>query len=125
MAAFISKIFAGEFNQRINLKSLNAIQDVFGGISSTYSTHTTIWANKNVKSLRDVKEKFEGNELQSYSRFVYTIRYSSETKVIQSNWIIEEVSTGETYDILGYVIDPRKEFIEIFVNQDLPTESPV
>ena len=125
MAAFISKIFAGEFNQRINLKSLNATQDVFGGISSTYSTHTTIWANKNVKSLRDVKEKFEGNELQSYSRFVYTIRYSSETKVIQSNWIIEEVSTGETYDILGYVIDPRKEFIEIFVNQDLPTESPV
>jgi hypothetical protein len=84
-----------------------------------------VWANKNVKSLRDVKEKFEGNELQSYSRFVYTIRYSSETKVIQSNWIIEEVSTGETYDILGYVIDPRKEFIEIFVNQDLPTESPV
>tara|TARA_R110002167_G_C12576942_1_gene643100 strand:- start:976 stop:1113 length:138 start_codon:yes stop_codon:yes gene_type:complete len=45
--------------------------------------------------------------------------------VIQSNWIIEEVSTGETYDILGYVIDPRKEFIEIFVNQDLPTESPI
>ena len=84
-----------------------------------------MWANKNVKSLRDVKEKFEGNELQSYSRFVYTIRYSSETKVIQSNWIIEEVSTGETYDILGYVIDPRKEFIEIFVNQDLPTESPI
>jgi len=125
MAAFISKIFAGEFNQRIKLKSLNATQDAFGGISSTYSIHTTIWANKNVKSLRDVKEKFEGNELQSYSRFVYTIRYSSETKVIQSNWIIEEVSTGEIYDILGYVIDPRKEFIEIFVNQDLPTESPV
>ena len=84
MAAFISKIFAGEFNQRIKLKSLNATQDAFGGISSTYTTHTTIWANKNVKSLRDVKEKFE-----------------------------------------GYVIDPRKEFIEIFVNQDLPTESPI
>jgi SPP1 family predicted phage head-tail adaptor len=125
MAAFISKIFAGEFNQRIKLKSLNATQDAFGGISSTYTTHTTIWANKNVKSLRDVKEKFEGKELQSYSRFVYTIRYSSETKVIKSNWILEEVSSGESYDILGYVIDPRKEFIEIFVKQDLPTESPI
>ncbi len=123
--AFISKIQAGDFNQRIKLKSLNSTQDDFGGISTTYSTHATVWANKNVKSLRDVKEKFEGNELQSYSRFVYTIRYSSETKVIKSNWEIEEVSTGESYDILGYVIDPRKEFIEIFVKQDLPTESPI
>ena len=125
MAAFISKIFAGEFNQRIKLKSLNATQDAFGGISSTYTTHTTIWANKNVKSLRDVKEKFEGKELQSYSRFVYAIRYSSETATIKSNWILEEVSTSETYDIIGFVVDPRKEFIEIFVKQDLPTESPI
>lgn len=125
MAAFISKIFAGEFNQRINLKSINSTQDDFGGVSTTYSTQATVWANKNVKSLRDVKEKFEGKELQSYSRFVYTIRYSSETKVIKSNWILEEVSSGESYDILGYVIDPRKEFIEIFVKQDLPTESPI
>jgi head-tail adaptor len=125
MAAFISKVLAGEFNQRIRLKSINASQDVFGGITETYTTHTTIWANKNVKSLRDVKEKFEGKELQSYSRFVYTIRYSSETASIKSNWILEEVSTSETYDIIGYVIDPRKEFIEIFVKQDLPTESPI
>jgi len=125
MAAFISKVMAGEFNQRIELKSLNSAQDSFGGVKVSYTTHTTVWANKNVKSLRDVKEKFEGKELQSYSRFVYTIRYSSETASIKSNWILEEVSSGETYDIIGYVIDPRKEFIEIFVKQDLPTESPI
>jgi len=84
-----------------------------------------MWANKNVKSLRDVEEKFEGNELQSYSRFVYTIRYSSETKNIKSNWVLEEVGSDNDLDIIGYVIDPRKEFIEIFVSEDLPTESPV
>tara|TARA_B100000795_G_C22802595_1_gene442741 strand:+ start:2469 stop:2846 length:378 start_codon:yes stop_codon:yes gene_type:complete len=125
MAAFISKVLAGEFNQRIKLKSINATQDAFGGITDTYSTHTTVWANKNVKSLRDVKEKFEGKELQSYSRFVYIVRYSSETSTIKSNWILEEVSSGYSYDIIGYVIDPRKEFIEIFVKQDLPTDSPI
>lgn len=125
MAAFISKIHAGDFNQRIKLKSLSPSQDGFGGITNSYTDEVTVWANKNVKSLRDVKEKFEGKELQSYSRFVYTIRYSSETKVIQSNWRLEEVSSGETYDIIGYVIDPRKEFIEVFVKQDLPTESPI
>jgi head-tail adaptor len=123
--AFISKIKAGDFNQRIRLKSLTTAQDDFGGITSTYSVLTTVWANKNVKTLRDIEEKFEGDELQSYGRFVYTIRYSSETKNIKSNWIVEEVETSDIYEILGFVIDPRKEFIEIFVKQDLPTQSPV
>jgi head-tail adaptor len=123
--AFISKIKAGDFNQRIKLKSLTTAQDDFGGITSTYSVLTTVWANKNVKTLRDIEEKFEGDELQSYGRFVYTIRYSSETKNIKSNWIVEEVETSDIYEILGFVIDPRKEFIEIFVKQDLPTQSPV
>lgn len=123
--AFISKIKAGDFNQRIRLKSLTTAQDDFGGITSTYSVLTTVWANKNVKTLRDIEEKFEGDELQSYGRFVYTIRYSSETKNIKSNWIVEEVETSDIYEILGFVIDPRKEFIEVFVKQDLPTQSPV
>jgi head-tail adaptor len=123
--AFISKIKAGDFNQRIKLKSLTTAQDDFGGITSTYSVLTTVWANKNVKTLRDIEEKFEGDELQSYGRFVYTIRYSSETKNIKSNWIVEEVETSDIYEILGFVIDPRKEFIEVFVKQDLPTQSPI
>lgn len=123
--AFISQIKAGDFNVRVKLKSLSATQDDFGGVTNSYTLEHTMWANKNVKSLRDVEEKFEGNELQSYSRFVYTIRYSSETKNIKSNWVLEEVDSGNDLDIIGYVIDPRKEFIEIFVSEDLPTESPV
>ena len=123
--AFISQIKAGDFNIRVELRDLSASQDDFGGVTNSYSTVHTMWANKNVKSLRDVEEKFEGNELQSYSRFVYTIRYSSETRNIKSNWVLREVGTTNDLDIIGYVIDPRKEFIEIFVSEDLPTESPV
>ena len=123
--AFIAKIKAGEFNQRITFKEKTYTQDGFGGITSADSTVVTVWANKNVKSLRDIEEKFEGDELQAYGRFVYTIRYSSETKAIKADWTIIETSTSEEYEILGYVIDPRKEFIEIFVKQDLPTDSPV
>ena len=123
--AFIAKIKAGEFNQRITFKEKTYTQDGFGGVTSVDSTVATVWANKNVKSLRDVEEKFEGEELQSYGRFVYTIRYSSETKAIKANWTIIEASTSEKYEILGFVIDPRKEFIEIFVKQDLATDNPV
>lgn len=119
--AFISKIKAGDFNQRIKLKSISNSKDAFGGSIPSYSVQATVWANKNVKSLRDVEEKFEGDQLQSYGRFVYTIRYSTETKSIKANWIIEEVESSDIYEILGFVIDPRKEFIEVFVKQDLPT----
>jgi len=95
--AFISQIKAGDFNIRVELRDLSASQDAFGGVTNTYSTVHTMWANKNVKSLRDVEEKFEGNELQSYSRFVYTIRYSSETKNIKSNWVLGEVGLGQRF----------------------------
>lgn len=123
--AFISKIKAGDFNQRIKLKSISSSRDDFGGVSISYSVQATVWANKNVKTLRDIEEKFEGEKLQSYGRFVYTIRYSTETKGIKANWIIEEVESSDTYEILGFVIDPRKEFIEVFVKEDLATASPI
>ncbi len=121
---FISKIKAGDFNQKIRLFTVGNNKDAFGGVTEFRSTFHLVWANKNVKTLRDIEEKFEGEELQSYGRFVYTIRYSDTTKNIKANWVIEDHETSERYEILGFVIDPRKEFIEIFVKQDLPTESP-
>lgn len=121
--AFISKIKAGDFNQKIRLFTVISQEDAFGGVTSQPSQFYLVWANKNVKTLRDIEEKFEGEELQSYGRFVYTIRYSENTKNIKANWTIEDHETGEHYEILGFVIDPRKEFIEIFVKQDLPTQS--
>lgn len=123
--AFISKIKAGEFNQRVRLKPITTSVDDFGGTTVSYSDGITVWANKNVKTLRDIEEKFEGQQLTSYGRFVYTIRYSSETKKIKANWILEEVSSGDIYDIIGFVVDPRKEFIEVFVKQDLPTQDQI
>jgi head-tail adaptor len=120
---FISKIKAGDFNQKIRLNTVTSQKDAFGGVNESPSTFFLVWANKNVKTLRDIEEKFEGEELQSYGRFVYTIRYSENTKNIKANWTINDHETGERYEILGFVIDPRKEFIEIFVKQDLPTQS--
>ena len=119
--AFISEIKAGDFNTRINLRSITNNQDAFGGFIPSYTTHTTVWANLDIKTLRNIEEKFEGDQLVSYGKFVFTIRYSSQTKTIKSNWKIQVVDTSENYDITGFAIDPRKEFIQIFAKQDLPT----
>tara|TARA_B100001093_G_scaffold492418_1_gene533521 strand:+ start:457 stop:831 length:375 start_codon:yes stop_codon:yes gene_type:complete len=123
--AFLSELKAGDFNTRIKLKSISSNQDVFGGFTPVFTDHATVWANLNIKTLRNIEEKFEGDELQSYGRFVFTIRYSSETKTIKSNWIIEDVETTDIYEITGFAIDPRKEYIQLFVKQDLPTTSPI
>jgi len=120
--AFISKIKAGDFNVKIDVKAVSENHDSFGGVQKYNFTAYTVWANKNVKSLRDVEEKFEGDQLQSYGRFVFTIRYNDMTKNITSDFQISE--SGDLYEILGFVIDPRKEYIEIFTKQDLPTDNP-
>jgi head-tail adaptor len=114
--AFISEIKAGDFNCRIKLKSNNTSQNTFGEkATSSYSTEATVWANKNVTSLRNINEKFEGEKLQSYSKFFFMIRYSSSLKNnLQPDWIIEDNSTSEVYDILSYIIDPRREYIEFY-----------
>lgn len=120
--AFISQLKAGDFNVKIDVLAVSDNHDSFGGVQKYNFVAYTAWANKNVKSLRDVEEKFEGDQLQSYGRFVFTIRYNDITKNITSDFKISE--GGDVYEILGFVIDPRKEYIEIFTKQDLPTDNP-
>lgn len=120
--AFISELKAGDFNVKIDVLAVGENHDSFGGVQKYNFIDYTVWANKNVKSLRDVEEKFEGDQLQSYGRFVFTIRYNDTTKNITSDFKISE--SGDVYEILGFVIDPRKEYIEIFTKQDLPTDNP-
>jgi len=122
--AFISKIKAGDFNVKMALEAPGFTTDAFGGITKSYSQATSVWANKNVKTLRDIQEKFEGDQLQSYGRFVFTIRYSETTKGLGADWRLKEEGTQDYYEILGFVIDPRKEYIEIFTKQDLKETNP-
>jgi len=114
--AILSEIKAGDFNCRINIKSHNISQNTFGEKATTsYGTQYTVWANKNITSLRNINEKFEGEKLQSYGKFFFQIRYNNSIKNdLQPDWILEDTSTSEVYDILSYIIDPRKEYIEFY-----------
>jgi hypothetical protein len=119
--AFISKIKAGDFNIRFHLKTPSGSQNSFGETpATTYITEYTVWAKKSVTSLRDINEKFEGDQLQSYGKFFIQIRYSENIKQnLDPRWILVDTSTNERYDILSYIIDPRKEYIEFFTKIDI------
>tara|TARA_R100000654_G_scaffold57723_2_gene84304 strand:- start:3463 stop:3840 length:378 start_codon:yes stop_codon:yes gene_type:complete len=119
--AFISQIKAGDFNIRMMIKSPSINQDTFGEkVATTYDTETTVWAKKSVTSLRDINEKFEGDQLQSYGKFFIQIRYSTGiANTLEPTWILVDKNTQERYDILSYIIDPRKEYIEFYTKLDI------
>lgn len=119
--AFISQIKAGDFNLRMILKSPSINQDTFGEkVATTYDTEYTVWAKKSVTSLRNINEKFEGDQLQSYGKFFIQIRYSNGIAgTLEPTWILVDKNTQEKYDILSYIIDPRKEYIELYTKLDI------
>ena len=119
--AFISQIKAGDFNIRMMIKSPSINQDTFGEkVATTYDTETTVWAKKSVTSLRDINEKFEGDQLQSYGKFFIQIRYSTNiANTLEPTWILVDKNTQERYNILSYIIDPRKEYIEFYTKIDI------
>tara|TARA_R100001440_G_scaffold61921_4_gene81883 strand:- start:61 stop:438 length:378 start_codon:yes stop_codon:yes gene_type:complete len=113
--AFISKIKAGDLNMQFDLKRPAYTQDNFGEKipSLGYFVVQTIWGNKNVSSLRNINEKFEGDKLQSYGEFYIVVRYDSLWfDILEPDWILVDDENGQVYEILSYIIDPRKEFIE-------------
>ena len=119
--AFISQIKAGDFNIRLKLQSSTAISNSFGEkVRNSYQTEQTIWGIKRVTSLRNINEKFEGDQLQSYGLFFIQVRYSiSFIQNLDPTWRLEDADTGEIYEILSYIIDPRKEFVEFYTKIDI------
>lgn len=118
--AFISQIKAGDFNIRLQLQSPTINTNDFGEkVKSSYSTETTVWGIKKVTSLRNVNEKFEGDQLQSYGKFFIQVRYDSFTNDIDPTWRIVDADTSEEYEILSYIIDPRKEWVEFYTKIDI------
>ena len=118
--AFMSKIKAGDFNMQFKVRKPSYTQNNFGEKIRSYTTEATVWGNKNVSSLRNINEKFEGDKLQSYGEFYIVVRYDSVwVEELNSDWILEEVIVGHKYEILSFIIDPRKEFIEFRTKFDI------
>jgi len=120
--AFISNIKAGDFNIRLKLNYPTITINDFGERveSSIFPTLATVWGIKKVTSLRNVNEKFEGDQLQSYGLFFIQIRYTSQIATnIDPTFKIVDDSTSEEYELLSYIIDPRKEYIELYVKLDI------
>ena len=115
--AFINEIKAGDFNYRLRIKNSSQTYDnSFGELIKSYNTLAIVWAIKNVTSLRNINEKFEGDLLQSYGNFFFTIRYDSVwANSIEGTWKLQNNdSPNETYEVLSWIIDPRKEYIEFY-----------
>lgn len=119
--AFISQIKAGDFNIRLQLIKSDDSIDAFGeNVTTNPTVQATIWGNKKVTSLRNINEKFEGDQLQSYGLFFIQVRYdSSWVNNLDPTWTLKDADTLEQYELLSYIIDPRKEYVEFYVKLDI------
>jgi len=119
--AFITQIKAGDFNIRLQLqKAVTEINNFGENALTTFSTEATFWGNKKVTSLRNINEKFEGDQLQSYGLFFIQVRYDSAwVNDLNPIWRLKDADTLEIYQILSYIIDPRKEYVEFYVKLDI------
>ena len=114
--AFISQIKAGDFNIRLQLIKSDDSIDAFGeNVTTNPTVQATIWGNKKVTSLRNINEKFEGDQLQSYGLFFIQVRYDSScVNNLDPTWTLKDADTLEQYELLSYIIDPRKEYVEFY-----------
>ena len=119
--AFISQIKAGDFNIRLQLIKSDDSIDAFGeNVTTNPIVQATIWGNKKITSLRNINEKFEGDQLQSYGLFFIQVRYdSSWVNNLDPTWTLKDADTLEQYELLSYIIDPRKEYVEFYVKLDI------
>lgn len=119
--AFISQIKAGDFNIRLQLIKYDDSIDAFGeNVTTNPVVQATIWGNKKITSLRNINEKFEGDQLQSYGLFFIQVRYdSSWVNNLDPTWTLKDADTLEQYELLSYIIDPRKEYVEFYVKLDI------
>ena len=111
--AFLSTLRAGDFNIKFKIRASIYTVSSYGDKTLSYSTVKEVWGIKNVSSLRNINEKYEGDRLESYGEFYILVRYDTAfVEDLDADWILEEVGPGQKYYILSYIIDPRKEYIE-------------
>lgn len=118
----MSRIKAGDFNVEFKVMKSSVNINDFGEAITTHSLERLVWGIKNVSSLRNINEKFEGDKLQSYGEFYIVLRYDSTwVEELNADWILEENFTGLKYEVLSFIIDPRKEYIELRTKIDIET----
>ena len=97
---------AGKLDRQIILKSYSSVTDNMGGITETYTTVATVWAD--VIALRGT-QFFAAQQVNSAITTKFRIRYRDDVK---ATWRIEW--KGREFDIIGQPIEVgRNETLEI------------
>jgi len=101
---------AGQFRHRIELNKKTFTQETdYGGLTES-ATNLTIWAA--VKWVQ-AKEKLQGGIFSSVRKAIFTIRYSSDVKAVNSRDTITYESSIFDIESVAYKGQGNKAYIEI------------
>jgi len=123
---YLRKINSGDFNCFLKYQKTQASFNDFNEKTITYSdlsfgtgnSITRIPAIRNINSLRNINEKVEGEMKQAYGNFFILVRYfTALNNALSPDARLIDINTDVTYDILSYIVDDRKHFIEFYTKQ--------
>ena len=107
---------AGDLRERIALEKRSDVPqgDGYGNTRGGWVVQCTVWA-----SLTPLRrgETVLASRLQGVQPYVVRIRHSSETRAVQTAWRLRDVHSGRVFNIRTVEIDPKREFIELLVDE--------
>lgn len=111
---------AGELLERVTFSARGvAVDDGYGNVESTFSDRFTAAAR--------IRPRLGGEEvmaarLQGKNLATITVRYSSNTVQITTDWRAIDTRTGDIWNVRSPPINPdeRKQFLEILCEKGVP-----
>lgn len=109
---------AGELRARLAFERQSAVSDGAGG-------QATSWSEVFVCAAR-LKPRLGGEEvtaarLAGRQPMMITVRHSSDTAQVTTDWRARDVRTGDVYNIRAAVTDERRRWVEMLAEKGVAT----
>jgi SPP1 family predicted phage head-tail adaptor len=109
-------VAASELRERITFSQRGASDDGYGGQTGEFADQFTVAAR--VRPLKG-GEQVMASRLQGLQPVVITVRYSSQTVLIEADWQARDARTGKVYAVTAPPAntDERRKFLDILATE--------
>jgi head-tail adaptor len=109
---------AGELRERLAFEQQAAQSDGVGGETAAWATVFTCAARVRPKL---GGEDVTGARLAGRQPMMITVRHSSQTRQVTTDWRARDVRTGDVYNIRSAAPDERKHWVEMLAEKGAAT----
>lgn len=104
---------AGDLRERVVFEQQLENDTSYGSVAGDWEAGFEVWARmKSIVRNFGSPEAVAAQRLTEVARVVFTVRYSSDTKLVTSAWRIRHKNSGTLYNIRAVTPDERNAYID-------------